>query len=331
MNEHKNEIISTRKGCLGGSDARLIQSVAELGRVPKSAEKRLAICKGLIEAPQFSNPAMEYGNYIEDAVFQSLKANDERWQSNPCLVSTAYSRSNCKVIDHVDFFLQDNENRTLWIGECKATHSTFEQTRDEYKWQLAHHWILGNELAKQLGGYKVKLLLCHYRTDGVDLSMPFEFDPSRLTVKSLRGIEKIARTYDIEAGMNTINTYLAGLEYYSEDDEIPSEYLPDNIKEQFTAITNILKEIKEREHRVDDFKNKLCKFMQERGIRNIKNDQWCISLVNASESVSVDYKKLFAEEIEAKRPRVARALKEKYKKVTSRSAYVTIKIKDSQI
>ena len=193
MNEHKSDIIATRTGCLGGSDARLIQSVDEAGKIPQSAIKRLAVCKGLAEQPQFTNPAIEFGNYVESMVFESLHSQDERWQSNPCLVSTKYSRTNCKVIDHIDFFLQDDEKKVLVLGECKATRSTFEQTHDEYKWQLLHHYLLGCEKAKELGGYKVKIMLSHYCTDGIDLTQPFEFYPSRLTVKTLYNMGKLSK------------------------------------------------------------------------------------------------------------------------------------------
>jgi hypothetical protein len=64
MYDYKQEIIATRTGCLGGSDARLIQSIAEAGKIPQSAMKRLAVCKGLAEQPKFTNPAIEFGTYI---------------------------------------------------------------------------------------------------------------------------------------------------------------------------------------------------------------------------------------------------------------------------
>ena len=111
MNEVKSDIIATRFGCLGGSDARLIQSVAIAGKIPQSAMKRLAVCKGLIEQPQFTNAAIEFGNYVESMVFESLHSQDARWQSNPCIVSTKFSRPNCRVIDHIDFYLQDDAKR----------------------------------------------------------------------------------------------------------------------------------------------------------------------------------------------------------------------------
>jgi hypothetical protein len=68
--------------------------------------------------------------------------------------------------------------------------------------------------------------------------------------------------------------------------------------------------------------------MQEKGIKGIKTDAWAITLVNESESVSVDYKAIFANEIEAKKPRVANKLRKQYKKVTKRKSYITIKVRD---
>ena len=330
MENYKEDIIATRTGCLGGSDARLIQSIAEAGKIPQSAMKRLAVCKGLAEHQQFSNPAIEFGNYIESMVFDSLHSQDARWQSNPCLVSTKYSKPNCKVIDHVDLYLQDDDKKTITIGEVKATRSNYAQTYDEYKWQLLHHYLLGCEKAKELGGYKVRVMLCHYCTDGIDLTQPFEFDPSRLTVKTLRNMEKLSKSYHLAEAMDIIDNFLETFtEYYEDGEEIPYEILPANVQNQFDSITTLLTEIKERETKVEEFKKRLCDFMQEKGIRSIKNDAWAITLVQASESVSVDYKAIFANEIEAKKPRIANKLKKQYQKTTKKRAYVTIKIKDN--
>jgi hypothetical protein len=325
MNEAKQEIIATRTGCLGGSDARLIQSIAEAGKIPQSAMKRLAICKGLAEQPQFTNPAIEFGNYVESMVFESLHSQDEHWQSNPCLVSTKYSRPNCKVIDHVDFFLQDDEKKVLVLGECKGTRSTYEQTYDEYKWQLLHHYLLGCEKAKELGGYKVKVMLCHYLTDGIDLTQPFEFDPSRLTVKTLRNMEKLSKSYHISEAMDIIDNFLETFTEYYEQDEIDANLLPANVQSQFSEVAQFLKEIKEREVKIDAFKAKLYDFLSERGIKKVACDDFSFTVVAPTQQVSVDYKNLFIQEIEAKRPRVARQLKEKYKKTTNKKGYVVIK------
>lgn len=329
MENYKENIIATRTGCLGGSDARIIQSIAEAGKIPQSAMKRLAVCKGLAEQPQFTNPAIEFGNYVESMVFESLHNQDERWQSNPCLVSTKYSKPNCKVIDHIDFFLQDDEKKVIILGECKATRSTYEQTYDEYKWQLLHHYLLGCEKAKELGDYKVKVMLCHYCSDGIDLTQPFEFDPSRLTVKTLRNMEKLSKSYHLAEAMDIIDSFLETFTEYYEDEEIDGNLLPEKVKAEFDQVTTFLTEIKEREKKVEDFKKKLTEFMISKGVKSIKNDAWAITLVNESESVSVDYKAIFTNEIEAKKPRVANKLKKQYKKVAKKKAYITIKVRDN--
>jgi hypothetical protein len=329
MNEAKQEIITTRTGCLGGSDARLIQSIAEAGKIPQSAMKRLAVCKGFVEQPQFTNPAIEFGNYVESMVFESLHSQDERWQSNPCLVSAKYSRPNCKVIDHVDLYLQDDDKRVITIGEVKATHSNYAQTYDEYKWQLMHHYLLGCEKAKELGDYKVKVMLCHYLTDGIDLTQPFEFDPSRLTVKTLRSMEKLSKSYRIAEAMDIIDTFLENFNEYYEQEEVDANLLPAKVQTQFSEVAQFLREIKERETKVDAFKAKLYDFLSERGIKKVACDDFSFTIVAPTQQVSVDYKNLFTQEIEAKKPRVARQLKEKYKKTTNKKGYVIIKTNDN--
>jgi hypothetical protein len=328
--DYKNEIRSSRCGALGSSDGKLILQVAESGVIPKSAYKRLAVCRGLIEQEDIPyTAAVRAGDELEMLVFEHLKANDDRYQSNPCWVSKKYSRKNVKLLTHPDIVLQDDENKVLNVYEVKCTKFTFEQTRDTYKAQLIIHWIIANEIAKELGGYKVRLSLVHYSTDGMNLEDGFEFDPSRLTVKQLRNIEKEANTYRLSDAMDILNDFLETFTEYYEDEEIDGNLLPEKVKAEFDQVTTFLTEIKEREKKVEDFKKKLTEFMISKGVKSIKNDAWAITLVNESESVSVDYKAIFANEIEAKKPRVANKLKKQYKKVTKKKAYVMIKTKDN--
>lgn len=328
MNETKQEIIATRTGCLGGSDARLIQSIAEAGKIPQSAMKRLAVCKGLAEQPQFTNPAIEFGNYVESMVFESLHSQDERWQSNPCLVSGKYSRKNVEVIDHVDFLLVDDNKKVITIAECKAVRSTFEQARDEYKWQLAHHWVLGQEVAKTRGNYKVRLLLCHYFTEGIDLTQPFEFNPSRLTVKQLRNMDKLSKSYRIAEAMDLIDAFLEDFNEYYEGDEIPYELLPADMQGRFDEITTMLTEIKERETKVAAFKDKLYSFLAEKNIKSIRNDAWSITRVDPTESKQFDSKR-YLEDFAAKHPRQFKKMRSEYEKTVRKKGFVTIKLNNN--
>lgn len=325
MNEQKQEIINTRKGCLGGSDARMLMSIADIGSIPNSALKRLAICKGLKEPEQFTNAAMEFGNFIEECVFKSLHDTDERWQSNPRIASEKYSRKNVKCIDHVDFLLQDDEKKELTLGECKATRLTFQQTRDEYIAQLYHHYLLGSEIAKKIG-YKVKVVLCHYLTDGVDVANEMEFDPSRLTVKVLRNMDKLSSQYKLAEAMDIVDKFLETFDSYYDGDEIPYELLPVIVKEQFDKVTELLTEIMQREDIVDKFKEKLYEFLLEKNIKSIKNDAWTITRVDASSTKQFNSKK-YLSDFAAKHPRKFKKVKEKYETVVNKKGYVKISIK----
>lgn len=329
MNESKEEIVATRVGHLGGSDAKLIQGIAIANKIPQSAMKRLAVCKGLIEHQQFSSPAIEFGNYVESMVFESLHSQDERWQSNPCLVSTKYSRKNVTVIDHIDLYLQDDDKKVLAIGEVKATKGTYAQTYDEYRWQLMHHYLLGCERAKDLGGYKVRVMLSHYCTDGIDLTQPFEFDPSRLTVKTLRNMEKLSKSYHLAEAMDIIDTFLEDFNEYYDGDEIPYELLPANVQGQFDDITTLLTEIKEREDKVAAFKEKLYNFLAEKNIKSIRNDAWSITRVDPTESKQFDSKR-YLDDFAAKHPRQFKKMRSEYEKTVRKKGFVTIKIKEQK-
>lgn len=325
MENYKEDIIQTRTGNVGSSDSKMLQQIAELSQVPTSAKKRLAIVKGFCENPNITTPAMRLGDYVEQMTFESLHSQDVRWESNKFLKSEKYSRKNCGCITHIDYWLQDNDKKVITIGEQKATVHNYQQAYDEYKLQIYHHYLLTKEYANKIG-YKVNVLFCVYDTNEVEEG--HEYDPSRLTVKQLRMLEKYSKSYHLTEAMDIVDNFLETFtEYY--EDEIDGNLLPEKVKTEFDQVTTFLMEIKEREKKVEDFKKKLCSFMQERGIKGIKTDAWAITLVNESESVSVDYKAIFANEIEAKKPRIANKLKKQYKKVTKKKAYVMIKTKDN--
>jgi len=330
MENYKDDIRNTRLGSLGSSDGKLIISVAESGFVPKSAYKRLAVCKGLIEQEDIPyTAAVRAGDELEMLVFEHLKANDDRYQSNPCWVSKKYSRKNVKLLTHPDIVLQDDENKILNVYEVKCTKFTFEQTKDTYKAQLIIHWVIANEIAKELGGYKVRLSLVHYSTEGMNLEDGFEFDPSRLTVKTLRNMEKLSKSYHLAEAMDIIDTFLEDFNEYYEQEEVDANLLPANVQTQFSEVAQFLREIKEREAKVDAFKAKLYDFLSERGIKKVSCDDFSFTVVAPTQQISVDYKTLFTQEIEAKKPRVAKQLKEKYKKTTNKRGFVTIKTRDN--
>lgn len=327
MENYKDEIRASRKGCLGSSDATMLARIANAGVVPKSAYKRLAVCKGLIEHEDVPvNAAMAAGDFIENEIFKYISATDDRYLSNPMWVSKKYSRHNVKLISHPDIVLMDEKTKTIYIYEVKTTSEPVEATKYLYKAQLYVHNIIGKEIAAEKK-WRVKVFLLHYDTNGLDLTQGIEFDPSRLTKSVVRFH---VAPFDVNLGMDIVSKFLDDMNEYYAGDEIEESYLPIEIKEQFDALAVMVAEVKERENKIADFKAKLYKFLNEKDIKSIKGEKFTITRVDESVVASTDYKALFENEIAAKTPRKAKRLAAKYRKETKKKGYVTIKEKVSK-
>jgi len=68
---HKEEILATRRGGFGSSDASMILEIAKTGKIYKQEHfKRLAVFEGILEPENFTTPAMEVGNQREKEIFE---------------------------------------------------------------------------------------------------------------------------------------------------------------------------------------------------------------------------------------------------------------------
>lgn len=328
MEDYKQDIISTRVGSLGSSDATMLARIADMGEVPKSAYKRLAVCKGLIENENTPiTAAMAAGDEIENAIYKHISATDERYQSNPLWVSKKYSKHNVRLISHPDIVLVDETKKTIFIYEVKTTSDSVFATKDKYRAQLFVHYTIGKELANE-HKWRVKLYLLHYDTNGLDLSQGIEFDPQRLTKHEIRFTYPL---FDIEKGMTIVSDFLDCMTEYYAGDEIEQQYLPEQVRCQFDSVATMVAEVKEREARIEEFKQKLYDWMLRHDIKSLKGDLFSITRVDAFTQVSVDYKTLFEREIAAKTPRKAKKMEAKYRNVKKRKGYVTIKEKTKKV
>lgn len=326
MEDYKQDIINTRRGCLGSSDATMLARIANNGAVPKSAYKRLAVCKGLIEHQDVPHTgAMAAGDYIENEIYKHISASDSRYQSNPYWESKKYSRENVKLITHPDIVLEDAEKKTLYIYEVKTTHESVLATKYTYRAQMFVHHLLGCERVAK--GWKVKVYLLHYDTSGLDLLNGIEFDPARLTKCDVRFN---APVFDVAKGMDLVSAFLDGFDEYYEGDEIQEQYLPVAIKEQFDKAAVMIAEIKERERSIADFNTKLYEWMMKHDVKSLRGELFTITRVDASTQVATDYKALFEQEIASKTPKKARRLAAKYRKETKKKGYVLIKEKTNK-
>ena len=324
MEDYKQDIINTRRGCLGSSDGKMLRQICELGEVPSSAHRRLAVVKGFVESKNVTTTAMKAGDEIENAIFNHLSAGDERYESNPLWVSERYSRYNCRLISHPDIVLKDEQKKLLHVYEVKTTSKSFYNTREDYKEQLYIHQKLGMEQARMLGKeWRLRLYLVHYSTAGLDLEDGIDFNPERITIRTVHFNTDV---FNIMKAMSIVSKFLDTFNEYYDGDEIDAEYVPAPIRKSFELVEQMLLEIKEREDKIDQFKKKLYEFLQSKNVKSIRSDSYTITRVDPSVTVGTDYKKFFDAFCE-NHPRKAKKMKDSYRKEIKKNGYVIFKLK----
>lgn len=316
---YKDEIISSRVGNLGGSDARILAAIAKNGCVQKGQVERLAIAKGLYERPNITNLAMQYGDFIENMIYDSLVQVDERWESNKCFRSQKYGREGLGLLVHIDFSLFDESRDKpllLWV-ECKATTTDIEQTYKDYKEQLYIEYMLGKELAEELGA-DFKLELCHYDASVMfedESQLQFAFDPDKISRKKVVFKKPV---FDISSGMDIAAQYVSEMTEYKRE-EIDWDYLPAEVQEQMKQVNNILVSIKEKQDSIEEFKSRFYDFLCKNEIKSVKTPYFTISRVDESVSIQFDKVRFTAEHPE---------LAAKYQRAVKKKGYVLIKTKE---
>nr|UVX47348.1 MAG: alkaline exonuclease [Bacteriophage sp.] len=316
---YKDEIISSRVGNLGGSDARILAAIAKNGCVQRAQVERLAIAKGLYERPNITNLAMQYGDFIENMIYDSLVQVDERWESNKCFRSQKYGREGLGLLVHIDFSLFDESRDKpllLWV-ECKATTTDIEQTYKDYKEQLYVEYVLGKELAEQLGA-DFKLELCHYDASVMfedESQLQFAFDPDKISRKKVIFKKPV---FDIASGMDIAAQYVSEMTEYKRE-EIDWDYLPAEVQEQMKQVNNILVSIKEKQDSIEEFKSRFYDFLCKNEIKSVKTPYFTISRVDEAISMQFDKVKFASEHPE---------LVAEYQKEVKKKGYVLIKTKE---
>jgi hypothetical protein len=317
--DYKNDIINSRIGSLGSSDGNVLAAIAKNGCVQRGQVERLAIAKGLYERPNITNLAMQYGDFIENMIYDSLVQVDERWESNKCFRSQKYGREGLGLLVHIDFSLFDDSRDKpllLWV-ECKATTTDIEQTYKDYKEQLYIEYVLGKELAEQLGA-DFKLELCHYDASVMfedESQLQFAFDPDKISRKKVIFKKPV---FDIASGMDIAAQYVSEMTEYKRE-EIDWDYLPAEVQEQMKQVNNILVSIKEKQDSIEEFKSRFYDFLCKNEIKSVKTPYFTISRVDESVSIQFDKVRFTAEHPE---------LAAKYQRAVKKKGYVLIKTKE---
>ena len=321
MENYKENIVATRKGGLGSSDATMVLQVAKSNELNDAAKLRIAVMLGLTEKPEFNKSrAMIMGDEIEMKLFADYKQMFPEAISNPLYMSAAMSgQYGFNVLNHIDIetIVEDEDGtRTLVWFECKASKLDTADVMNTYSGQFAWHWLLLREKAHELG-VNAQMFLLHYPTNGMLNSDAYRLENVR-QIEIEEDSVKVDRGMLVE-GLSIIANAIPTFEW-KQPEEIAAYNLPTDVQEALVALKRKMDEIKEAEKVVADFKEGITEQMEklynERGIKSIKCDTFAITYVAPSVSQNFDSKALKADDP---------TTYAKYLKESKRKGYVAIK------
>ncbi len=304
--EHKDEILSTRVGYLGSSDANMVASIAKNEVINPSNKKRLATLLGLEQVYDFSSYATNLGNKLENDIYNCLLPQFPTLQSNPRIESEIYCHRNFKVMTHIDYLFED-DSQVIFI-ENKATKDEFKTVLRKYNNQLFWHRELMIQYAKTKNK-TCKLLLSHYST--LDFNGEFNSDDFRI-----EDVTDLISPFDMGKGLDIIDKELDSF-IYNKLEEINFDYLPERVQDYTKLIGEKLTEIKSLEKDVEHFKSQMLDLMTLHNVNSLKTPYFSITKVDASIQNKFDSTLFIAENPE---------VYQKYVKQIKRKSYLLIKL-----
>lgn len=282
---------------LGSKDAGWLLHLAETKKLPITGQRRLAQFKGLVnDDEQNLSRAMQVGVDTELSVFEKIKKAYPEAIHEPFFLSQKIKPQRFAVGNHIDFEFADSPY-LVWV-ELKTTK---DGNLNDYMPQLQWHYMLLEERAEE-GGHTPILQLLIIRPEG-DIQKQLIAPDRAMIAKLQEGIRLADEMYD-----GVTWTYTSG----------GLELLPSQLAGVVPTIIDIEEQMRAMRKRYDELTTALRDAMIKNNIKNISADGIIITLVPESESVSIDTAKLKAE-----MPEIA----ERYKKVTSRKAYIKITLK----
>lgn len=288
MSEGKNEILETRIGGLGSSDAKMCAKIGRNGVIGVSDRKRIAIMLGLDEQRQFTSAATEHGNFIESEIYKLLVAKYKNAVSNPYTKHEELSKTlGFDVFNHIDWEVK-TDTKLIWF-ECKATNKSTDETEQEYFDQLCWHTMIGYDKAKKLG-LKFELYLVHYFSVEKELT----FDPIKFATKK---IEIAIDLYDndIISGLNIIANEIKNGFEYEKQEELDICELPEFLQDATYEIQSVILKQKDDNKKIELFKEQLKDFMAKNNIKSFNNEFFSIVYVADTVATKIDSKKLKSE------------------------------------
>ena len=314
MTDNKQEILETRIGGLGSSDAPMVYRIAQRGFLSDSDKYRIAVMLGITQSKIFSTEATRNGNEIENRIFESLKLANNNFVSNPKYVSESLSEKyGFAIFNHIDFELE-TENELLWYENKAVLEKDIEEVKYKYICQLSWHMMLLREKAKSLNKTP-ELYLMKYDTN--DFDSLAELNSDNIDFYEMHYKRCLPYISMLEEGLRIIKECIPTFEYV-EPETLDASILPQVQIDYMNSIAERLDAIKKHELEIEEFKTKMYELMTANDIKSIKHDLFNMTVVSETTSTSLDSKKLKEEQPE---------VYDKYKKISKTKGFLIITLK----
>lgn len=297
---HNENIVLSRTGGFGGSDANLFYKIGTKGlkSLSNTEKKRIRVAKGLDEYKGFGgNEATQKGHDFEDWWEKQMSLEKDIYFEREPKLSKQLA-TNFETFFHADFFYSSAIASD--IEELKCTEHP-EKAIDEYYNQL--QW---QHLISDCG--VLMLITCDSKAatfeDGLQPSKYVTRDEKRIKIllKGVQLLDEAWETIDLELG-----------------DEWGLAELTTMEANAIKALDNELRQIKLHEEKANEIKSQLLEIMEANGVQSIDGGTYKITYIGASTSKSFDKKAL-----EKAHPEIDLT---KFEKKTDKKSYIKITLK----
>ena len=290
----KNEIIATRKGGFGGSDAKMFYKVGQKGieALSDTDKRRIAVALGQVEHIETpTTEAMEAGNEFEKWLGEN--AYTEEFENNFKIEPKKPLSTNFKVFAHADFYYR----KSKIVIEAKYTSSDARQTIQDYMAQLQWYYMLGADQVYLNKGYQGE---------------PFEINDEFFIERDRAYINRLI------IGIKLIDAFCDTFAYEPKDEWGINDLLP---YEQTAVVkmTSVLSEIKRMEQEAEELKSKLLDTMLKHNVKSLKHDNYTLTVVPEGVTSRFNKAKLLKDHPEIK--------ESDYTTLSERKAYLKINLK----
>ena len=295
---HQNEILSTRVGGLGGSDARLVASIADKGIDNLSATntRRLATMLDLLPPVTIPvTPAMAAGHLFEDYFDGVIKGDiavipgivdgyypleididDEKYIREEYLQYQG-GLNTFKAFAHADYTWHHPEDNNIFdVYELKFVNGkSIDEVAQTYYWQLQWYYMLGAD----------KVYLVH----GIGNVDPFKvkeyhhklIDKDEVAIETLKKGLQILDDAIASGWQPTLRT----------EEKAEDTILLDDINE----MESLLRQKEEIDSKIATIKERLMEYMMISGVDKIQCPQGNLSYSKPTITRTIDSKRLKAE------------------------------------